>query len=171
MAARGEARSTARLVASGAVLVGIVGWAILLRPPVLGGTTSYVIVSGTSMEPGVHAGDLVVVHRQGRYRVGDVVAYRVPLEGPFRGAKILHRVVGGSPEAGFVVRGDNRSSADLWRPRPGDIVGQAWLRLPGVGGLLLRLRSPLVLALLAGSLVFLVTLTRSPRQRPKSVPE
>lgn len=160
MVARGEARSTARFVASGALLVVIVGWVILLRPPFLGGKTSYVIVSGTSMEPSVNAGDLVVVRRQGGYRVGDVVAYRVPIEGSFRGAKILHRIVGGSTGAGFVVRGDNRSSADLWRPRPGDIVGQAWLRLPGAGRLLLRLRSPLALALLAGSLVFLVALTR-----------
>jgi signal peptidase I len=161
-----EDHSDLRFVASVALCLVVAGWAFLLRPPFLGGDTSSVIVSGASMEPAVHAGDLVVVRRQGAYHVGDVVAYRVPVPGPFKGAKVFHRISGGSPEAGFVMKGDNRADADLWRPRPGDMVGRAWLRLPGAGRLLLRLRSPLVMALLAGGVAVYLTLTWSPR-RPR----
>lgn len=160
----GARRGSARFAVTMALAVIVAGWAVLLRPTFLGGPVTYVIVTGTSMEPTVHPGDVLVMRRHRGYRVGDLVAYRVPVEGPFRDARVVHRIVGGSPEAGFVVRGDNRPTADLWRPRPRDVVGRAWLRLPGVGRFLLRLRSPLVVAGLAGSLAFVCVLTWPPRR-------
>ncbi len=53
-------------------------WAHFLRPESLGGRAGYVLVSGQSMEPRYHTGDLVLVHRHASYRVGQVIAYRVP---------------------------------------------------------------------------------------------
>src|SRR5438445_6872673 len=112
-------------VASDVVFVGLVlaGWFVYLRPQSLGGTAEFVIVKGTSMRPTLSGGDLVVVRKHGTYRVGDVVAYRVPKGGAGAGAKLIHRIVAGSAREGFRFRGDNRASDDLWRLRPSQILG------------------------------------------------
>src|SRR5205823_5560673 len=47
-----------------------------LAPLQLHGHTGYAIVSGISMEPRFHGGDLVLIHEQPSYHVGQVVAYR-----------------------------------------------------------------------------------------------
>jgi signal peptidase len=50
----------------------------LFAPTTVGGVTSYVIVSGSSMEPTFSEGDLVVV-REGSYEIGDVVAFETAM--------------------------------------------------------------------------------------------
>src|SRR5436190_23736990 len=105
-------------------------WAQFLRPQSLGGSAGYVLVSGQSMEPRYHTGDLVLVLKRKSYHPGDLIAYRVPKGDPMAGAQVIHRIVGGDATHGFVVRGDNRTAPDVWRPKPGDIVGSKALRLP-----------------------------------------
>lgn len=129
----------------------VVAWMLVLRPQVLGGPAAYVIVSGESMEPTLHTGDLVVAHRKSSYRVGDVIAYRIPEGEESAGARVIHRVVGGSASAGYVTQGDNREGRDLWRPKPEDTLGKMWFSVPRVGLALTFLRTPLGLAL-AGAL-------------------
>jgi signal peptidase I len=104
------------------------------------------------MEPNIHAGSLVVVTRRAEYGVGDVVAYRVPAGNPGAGDNVIHRIIGGSVDAGFTVRGDNTNGPDIWRPRPPDIVGAAWLTLPDAALPILFLRSPIVIASVAAGL-------------------
>jgi signal peptidase I len=149
----------------------VAAWFFLLRPQMLGGPAGYVMVSGTSMLPGYHNGDLIVVHAESQYRVGDVVAYRVPEGDPAAGLQVIHRIVGGSPARGFVMQGDNRSAPDIWRPKPGDVVGAAWLDVPKGGVVLAFLHSPLLLASLAAGIVFAIFLGGSARksreERPK----
>jgi signal peptidase I len=135
-----------------AVLIAVVGWFLVLRPGVLGGRAGYILVSGRSMEPNVHEGSLVVTISQPEYRVGDVVAYRIPAGEPAAGLLVIHRIVGGSADSGFLMRGDNASGSDIWRPRPGDIVGKAEAVLPGAKGVLLFVRSPIVAASVAAAL-------------------
>jgi signal peptidase len=141
-------------------------WALWLRPEFLGGPVDYVIVGGRSMLPTLHGGDLVVVHREPAYRVGDVVAYHIP-NGLFRGRRIIHRIVGGDSVHGFVLRGDNNAEDDLWYPRQANIEGKLWVRLPGVGRLVAFARSPAVLAAVAGGFVFAFVLTSPGGQRPR----
>src|SRR6266403_3316682 len=124
-------------------------WAHFLRPESLGGRAGYVLVSGQSMEPRYHTGDLVLVERQSSYHVGQVIAYRVPKGDPMAGAQVIHRIIGGDAQHGFVVQGDNRTAPDVWRPKPRDIVGSAELKIPQAVVLLQYLRSPLLLGLLA----------------------
>ncbi len=148
-----------------AVLALVAAWFFLLRPQNLGGPVGYVIVSGQSMEPTLHSGDLVLVRQRDSYQAGDVIAYRIPRGEPGEGIIVVHRIVGGSAEEGFVTRGDNRTGADLWRPRPQDIAGALWLHLPRVGWLLGLLRTPLVLATAAAAVAVLLVLTSPSRSR------
>ena len=134
-----------RLLGFLAVLAGLVAWAVLLRPQFLGGPVAYNFVSGSSMEPALHGGDLIVARRQDTYHPGDIVAFRT------EGGNVIHRIVGGSAEEGFMTQGDNRDGFDQWRPRPKDILGKMWFRIPGGGRVVVLLRSPMVLAAMAGS--------------------
>jgi signal peptidase len=140
-------------------------WMLWLRPQFAGGRTGYVIVSGRSMLPSLRGGDLAMVQRQSVYRIGDVVAYRIP-DGVFRGRRIIHRIVGGNAADGFVMRGDNNRDDDLWRPRGPDIEGRLRTRLPGVGRAVAFARAPAVLAAVVGGFVFAFVMTAEPRSAP-----
>jgi signal peptidase len=135
-------------------------WAQYLRPQTLGGNAGYVLVSGKSMEPHYHTGDLVLVLRQPSYHVGDIVAYRVPQGDAMAGAQVIHRIIGGDGAHGFVVQGDNRTAPDVWRPKTSDVVGAKVLRVPNAVVLLQYLRSPFLLALLAATFAFVHVIAR-----------
>jgi signal peptidase len=135
----------------------LAGWLVLLRPVFLGGPATYVRVTGDSMEPTLDSGDLALVRQQGHYGKGDIVAFRPPMHTGGRSAVVIHRIVGGSSEEGFLMQGDNNEGRDPWRISEGDILGEMWFSVPGGGRLLGMLQSPLVLAALAsGVAVFLV---------------
>ena len=115
----------------------------LLWPTSLGGDVSYVMVRGVSMEPTLHPGELAVMRTQDGYTPGDVVAYRVPEDEFGAGAVIIHRIVGGNAEDGFVVQGDNKEGPDRWIPKPENIVGKMWFHVPDGGDWFAKLREPL----------------------------
>jgi len=138
-------------------VLALFGWFLFLRPGFLGGPAGYIIVSGPSMEPTLYEKDLAVVLAQDEYALGDVVAFRV------EGGIVIHRIVGGDPQAGYITRGDNRESPDMWRPKPADIVGRLVLRLPGAGRWLEWLREPPAFSALASGLAAASLATAEPR--------
>jgi signal peptidase len=112
--------------ASSAVLVLLLAaWYALLAPTSIGGGTAYVEVSGHSMDGTYQTGDLVVTRRQDSYSVGDVITFRAS------GGQVIHRIIEGNEEQGYRTQGDNNPDADPWRPKNEDVVGRAWIRLPG----------------------------------------
>jgi signal peptidase len=139
-----------RLAAGVATFGLLLGWWLLLRPTTLGGSASYVVVSGTSMEPVLRSGDLVVVSRSDRYSTGEIVAFHAD------GGLVVHRIVGGNASSGFTVRGDNRATADLWRPRSDEIIGVVRLHVPLGGRVVETVRSAPALGLLAGAGAFVL---------------
>jgi signal peptidase I len=144
-------------------------WLIFFRPQEFGGKTAYVIVDGPSMEPTLHDNDLVIVRERGSYEIGDVIAFRLPDVGP-EGA-VIHRIVGGNADEGFVTRGDNRELEDNWRVMPEDILGRYVTRVPRIGLVIDWLARPLVIGLLVGSaLATLYWTFRIHRQRPEPAP-
>jgi signal peptidase len=143
----------------------VVGWTIFLRPQFLGGPAGYVTVSGTSMQPTMHTGDVVLLHRRAAYRRGDVIAYHVPRGQAGEGHVVIHRVVGGSAARGYVTRGDNRDSDDFWRPKPSDVIGTKQVLVPGLGRIARLILSPIGLGLLA-ALATIVLLIPGPRPEP-----
>jgi signal peptidase len=152
------------------VIAGCVFWAMFLRPQSLGGSAGYVLVSGHSMNPLYHTGDMILVRRHSSYTIGDIVAYKVPKGDAMAGAQVIHRIIGGNATHGFVVQGDNRTAPDVWRPKQGDIVGSATLQIPQAVVVLQYLRSPVLLGLLAASFVFVFFLT-SGKNEEKDAPE
>jgi signal peptidase len=142
----------------GAVTLALV---VYLLPTSLGGASSDTIISGTSMEPTYHTGDLALVRRTGDVVVGDVLVYRVPAGQAGEGRYVIHRVIGGDPVAGYVTRGDNRDTPDVWRPRSDDILGTVVAVVPQGGTWLLRAFSPAALGLAATVLFLWVLWPRS----------
>src|SRR5436309_10860228 len=93
-------------------LLAVLLW--LALPQTLGGRADWVLVSGTSMLPHLHTGDLVLVRHRSNYHVGEVIAYRVPEGEVGAGRIVIHRIVGGSGRIGWTLQGDNRTAPDLW---------------------------------------------------------
>ncbi len=151
----------------GLLLAVLAVWFVALRPVGLGGPASYIIVSGTSMQPTFHTGDLVVLSARDGYQRGDVITYRVPKGDPGAGRLVIHRITDGSARAGFVTRGDNRPHPDDWHPRGGDVLGRLWFMVPRVGTVLGALREPSLLAALAGGAAVVTILLRTPEPRSR----
>ena len=145
---------TARLLRTVTQLMLLAGVLTLLWPAALGGKVHYVMVSGSSMEPKMHTGDLVLVRDQNRYGVGDAVAYEIPAGEVGAGSVVIHRITGGNATDGFRTQGDNRDTADVWQPTGADVLGKRQLLVPQAGSLVAKLRNPLPLAVLAGAIVF-----------------
>jgi len=146
----------------------VVFWAFTLRPQSLGGPAVFVAVRGSSMLPTYEHGDLVVVQSATHFRIGQVVAYRVPAGSIGAGQIVLHRIVGGDAVHGFTLKGDNNTAVDPWLPTEGDMVGTASVRLPNAGRLIALVRQPMILAGLAAALVVTVIIARQPRQKVAS---
>ena len=140
------------MLAAQLALVATLLWFCL--PQALGGRAGWVLVSGTSMLPHLHSGDLVLVEHRSSYRVGQVVAYRVPKGEVGAGHVVIHRIVGGNGRTGWKLQGDNRTAPDLWYPTNHDVLGAQLLRIPHAWVVLRFLHTPLFLALLAGCGVF-----------------
>src|SRR3990170_6988849 len=133
MSVRGVVRAV--VLGIGAALL-LAAW-YFLAPSQLGGRTAYVTTVGSSMEPLLEPGDLVVVRRSSSYQVGDVVAYR----NEQLGSVVLHRIVARDRER-FVLQGDSNTWLDAYRPSESDLIGEMVVQLPGVGGRLGVVRSP-----------------------------
>lgn len=142
-----------RRVAVGLAVVGLAAWFVFLRPQLLGGPAAYITVSGVSMEPTLHAGDLVVMTSADGYAPGDVVAYRVPDGDPAAGRHVIHRIIGGEADEGYLLQGDNTDGPDRWRPTDDNIIGRQLIVLPAFGSVLMLLKTPAGLAGLAAALV------------------
>ncbi len=130
------------------------GW-FFLAPPQLGGSSSYVQVYGTSMEPRLHGGDLVVVRGGGPYRVGDVVAYR---NGALGGHVVLHRIIRVAGDR-YVFKGDHNDFVDSYHPAQSELVGRMWVHVPAAGRYLVWLHGRNLL--LVGGLGLLAILALS----------
>jgi signal peptidase I len=152
------------------IALGVLFWAQFLRPESLGGNAGFVLISGRSMEPRYHTGDLVMVLHHSSYHVGQVIAYHVPKGDPMAGSQVIHRIIGGDTKHGFVVQGDNRTAPDVWRPKPADIVGSKVVRIPDAIVVLQYLRSPMFLALFAAIFAFVFVAVSGARSKDEDAP-
>ncbi|WIM97160.1 DUF5305 family protein [Actinoplanes oblitus] len=90
------------------------------------------------MQPLYHAGDLVFLTKVDSYEVGQIAAYH----SASADVEVLHRIIGGDAESGFVFQGDNNDFIDPARPAAGELIGRAVLHVPRGGTWLRPLLSP-----------------------------
>lgn len=150
-----------RLVELAAGLALIALWAVTLRPTMLGGPATYVVIRGDSMLPNLDAGDLVILHTSVGVASGDVVGYRVPAGEIGAGHIVVHRIVAGDAQGGYTMLGDNNPAPDPWQPHLADVAGKAWLLLPGLGRAIVFVHQPAVAAALAVSLLVMLVVSRA----------
>jgi signal peptidase len=136
----------AKLAGLGAIIAACLWFGL---PQRLGGRADWVMVTGTSMLPHFHTGDLVLVEHQSGYHVGQVVAYRIPKNEIGGGHVVIHRIIGGNGTTGWRMKGDNRTAPDLWYPTNHDVIGARELRIPDAWFVLRIFHMPLMLALFA----------------------
>ncbi len=136
--------------------------------------TIAVAVRSWSMEPVLTRGDLVFLWPTGEsfnYRTGQVIAFRT--EDSRSSRWVMHRIVGGDREKGFITRGDASKSTDQEKNYPpiepewiaGIAVplGDYLLKIPYVGNLVLffgeNLENPYLLTVFLALLVLLLLWT------------
>jgi signal peptidase len=126
-----------------------VAWFVFLAPTGLGGPVGLIWVSGTSMEPMMHTGDLAVLYEQESYGEGDVVAFEIP-----GGGTVIHRIIAVENGA-YRFQGDNRDFADPWLLGEDAIVGRRLTHVPHAGSVMSELGRPIVMAALVAVLALL----------------
>ncbi len=142
------------------LLLVIATWYLTIGPSTIGGPVTYAVVSGTSMEPELFTGDLVITRSQSEYQLGDTVLIEV------MGGFVIHDIIWQS-EGQIRTRGVNNPTDDTWTIPVTKILGKKEIVLPGVGGFLVYLRdNPLALGLMAALLA--VILLFEPRRKKPS---
>jgi signal peptidase I len=148
-------------VALGLIVLGF-AW-FYLAPVPFGGSATYVVTHGVSMEPRFHSGDLAIVRSQSSYHVGEVVAYHNHQLHTI----VLHRIIGREGDR-YLFKGDNNSFVDPEHPVASQLIGALWLHIAGAGIRLQSIRSPIVMGALLFLGVLLLTggvFTRGRRRR------
>jgi signal peptidase I len=143
--------STLRWLGALAALVAVAGLWYQLAPGKLGGSHEYAVIDGISMNPKLHAGDLVLLHPAASYAVGDVVGYH----NRQLGRLVLHRIVGMTGDR-YVFKGDNNSFLDSYHPTRDELVGRLSVSVPTIGGLFTWLHAPHHAAITVAIVAFLL---------------
>lgn len=96
------------------------------------------IVLTGSMEPVIKPGDIVLLAPTPRTQpeLGDIVAYTARR---FSGESVgvfTHRIIGGDPVNGWMMKGDNNPSPDVQKPKAEDISGVVFFVVPWIGKLM-----------------------------------
>jgi signal peptidase I len=139
-----RARRVAGWLAAAALTA--LGW-FALAPTSIGGPTSYVLTSGTSMLPHFHAGGVVLTRAQSDYRVGEVVAYR----NRQLHMVVMHRIVARVGDR-YVFKGDNNNFRDSYHPTRADLIGREWLYWPSGARWVAVVREPVMFGLILAAL-------------------
>ena len=108
-----------------------------------------VVLSG-SMLPVLKIGDVVLVENT-KYRkpqINDIVLYTARALDGTPVTTYAHRIIGGSAQGGWIIKGDNNPQPDYGLKANKDVKGVVLLNIPKLGKLL----SPIPIALMLGGL-------------------
>ena len=130
--------------------------------PMLLGYGNAAVVSG-SMEPAIVVGDMIIIHRQSDYEVGDIVTYRGTH------TSVTHRITE-KTAGGYITKGDANNADDVEIERS-LIIGKVVKIVPNAGDVFFFLQSPLgtlivfvVFILLIGLLFLIERLKKKPNE-------
>ena len=91
------------------------------------------VVLSNSMAPTLKAGDVIMIHEEMTYQIGDILTYRD------RQGLVTHRLIAANDE-GMLLQGDANRSPDS-AIQADQVLGKMVLRLPAVGRLALWLHA------------------------------
>ena len=128
------------------LFLSLITW-LIFAPTQLGGSVTYVIVDGNSMETKFHRGDMILLRKAATYKVGDAVTYQNAEMGRY----VFHRIIDLNLDR-FVLQGDNNAWLDSYQPTQEEIVGKLWMHLPRIGKAVEWLRLPINMAIAVGLL-------------------
>jgi signal peptidase len=119
----------------------------------------FLVAEGSSMEPAIRRGDLLLLRGVGGgVGPGDVIAFHEPYR---RGVVVAHRVVEVVELNGvklFRTKGDANPAPDPWLVPEADVVGVVASVVPALGFLVLVVQSPVAKASTASLLALLIML-------------
>ena len=145
--------------------VAVLAW-LFVWPALLGGSMTYVVISGPSMEPTYESGDFVAARERASYEAGDIVVFRT------ENGNVIHRIIGGDGTTGYVMQGDNNPETDPWTPTDDEVLGKAVLHVPGAGDAVMLLRHVVItppFPYLLAAFVFLVIVLGDDKTQPKDL--
>lgn len=116
--------------------------------PMLFGVSRAIVVTG-SMEPAILAGDMVIIHAQDDYEIGDIVIYKA-------NSYITHRIVERT-ENGYITKGDANNAVD-GEIQNSQVAGKIVLVIPKAGTIASFLKSPFGMLILIVGLFFMIEL-------------
>lgn len=128
------------------------------------GVVSLRMVQTSSMQGTIDQGSLIVSANWLKPQLGDIAVYH---QKNFDGQYVdfvVHRVIAGSAEGGYVFQGDNNISADPLRVASSDVVGVVQFWIPSVSAL----ANPLIDLVLVSLIAFSYFAVKQLRTRPKS---
>ncbi len=97
---------------------------------------SYAVIISGSMDPTIQVDDLVVIHEQDDYNIGDIVTFH-------SGSSVVtHRIVGETYK-GYQTKGDSNNAADTLPLRKSNVIGKVVFTVPKFGKLVQFISSPL----------------------------
>lgn len=104
------------------------------QPSVFG--WSWAVVISGSMEPEIRVNDMVVVHEEDSYSVGDIITYE-------NGDSVVtHRIIAENTE-GYTTKGDHNNTEDMYPVPKDSVIGRVAYVVPGIGLFIQFLRTPL----------------------------
>jgi signal peptidase len=157
-------RRVVRFALVASLLVALGGWWFTLAPRSLGGPATYVVVSGKSMLPLLHTGDLVIAHKQSQYHLGEIVVVSID------GGEVIHRLYAGNAKIGWKTKGINKLTPDLWTIPNKDVLGTKSFVVPNAGNWVRWAGTPTGRSALAAAIaLFVVLIPRRNRRREKTV--
>ena len=128
--------------------IAIIPIIIYLWPAALGGSTEFLLVQGNSMLGTIEPGSFVITKEKSKYEVDDIISYTSDRYSAFQGRTLVHRIIE-ETDRGFILKGDNNPKNDPGRVTPNMINGEVVFFTPFLGYLLLIMRNPLVMGVLA----------------------
>lgn len=103
--------------------------------PAVFGWSWAVVISG-SMEPEIQVNDMVIVHEEASYAVGDIITYESG------DSVVTHRIVGETAE-GYITKGDANNTEDMYPVPQTAVIGKVVRVIPEIGLVIQYLKTPL----------------------------
>ena len=123
----------------------------------------YAIILSGSMEPEFAPGDMVIIHKQDAYNVGDIVTFQFSGHQP-----VTHRIVEEAPD-GFITRGDANNANDKEPVTDANVVGRVIKVIPQAGNIIEFFQSTpglIILLLILSAAFFIPGWTRKKHEEP-----